>query len=59
MSTEERRDENQVNEDGPGINGDLGSWLYVLGGIPMMIVFFVVLFGLVGTCDGQNIMLNG
>jgi hypothetical protein len=59
MSTEERRDENQVNEDGPGINGDLGSWLYVLGGIPMMIVFFVVLFVLVGTCDGQNIMLNG
>ena len=59
MSTEEQRDENEINEDGPGINSDLGSWLYVLGGIPLMIVFFVVLFGTVGSCDGQNIMLNG
>ena len=59
MSTEEQRDENQANEDGPGINGDLGSWLYVLGGIPLMIVFFVVLFGVVGSCDSQNIMING
>lgn len=52
-------DENQdeVNEDGPGINSDLSSWLYVLGGIPSMILFFVVLFTLVGACDGQNIMI--
>ncbi len=56
---EEQRDENQVNEDGPGVNGDLGSWFYVLGGIPSMIIFFVVLFGVVGSCDGQNVMLNG
>ncbi|HPG28685.1 MAG TPA: hypothetical protein PLW10_23845 [Myxococcota bacterium] len=48
-----------VNEDGPGVNGDLASWLYVLGGIPMMILFFVVLFGLVGSCDAQNIMIHG
>ena len=59
MSTEEQRNENEINEDGPGINGDLSSWLYVLGGIPSMIVFFVVLFALVGSCDGQNIMIHG
>ena len=59
MSDENRQDDDQINEDGPGINGDLSSWLYVLGGIPAMILFFVVLFGLVGSCDGQNIMING
>lgn len=59
MANEDKRDENEFNEDGPGINGDLGSWLYVLGGIPSMIIFFVVLFALVGSCDGQNIMING
>jgi hypothetical protein len=59
MSTEDRREEEEVNEDGPGVNGDLASWLYVLGGIPMMIIFFVVLFVLVGACDGQNIMIYG
>lgn len=63
MSTEEQRDGNQtdreINEEGPGINGDLASWLYVLGGIPAMIIFFVVLFGLVGSCDNQNILISG
>ena len=58
MSTENQNDDD-YNEDGPGINGDLSSWLYVLGGIPSMILFFVVLFGLVGACDGQNIMIHG
>ena len=54
-------DENQdeVNEDGPGINSDLSSWLYVLGGIPSMILFFVVLFTFIGACDGQNVMIYG
>ena len=59
MSSEDRRDESQVNEDGPGTNGDAASWLYVLGGIPAMIVFFVVLFALVGSCDSANIMIHG
>lgn len=63
MSSEEERNEsassNEVNEDGPGINNDAASWFYVLGGIPAMIIFFVVLFGLVGSCDGQNILING
>jgi len=46
-------------EEGPEPNGDLVSWLYVIGGIPMMALFFVVLFGLVGSCDAQNVMLHG
>lgn len=58
MSSEEQN-ENEVNEDGPGINGDTASWLYVLGGIPSMILFFVVLFGLVGSCDARNILIPG
>jgi hypothetical protein len=36
---------------------DLVSVLYVLCGIPAMIVFFVVLFTLVGACDQANIYL--
>jgi hypothetical protein len=48
-----------INEDGPGVNGDLGSWLYVLGGIPMMILFFVVLFTLVRLGDARNWMIAG
>jgi hypothetical protein len=60
MSTEgEDQDREEFNEDGPGVNGDLVSWLYVLAGIPAMIIFFVGLFGLVGACDGQNIMIHG
>ncbi len=46
-------------ENGPKPNGDLVSWLYVLGGIPSMILFFLILFGLVGYCDSHNIMLHG
>lgn len=48
-----------INEDGPGINGDLSSWLYVLGGIPMMILFFVVLFTLVRLADERGVMIPG
>ncbi len=57
--SEEQQNNDDFNEDGPGVDGGLGSWLYVLGGIPMMILFFVVLFGLVGSCDAQNIMIHG
>lgn len=53
------RSPEEIDEEGPGINGDLASWLYVIGGIPMMALFFVVLFGLVGSCDAQNIMIPG
>ncbi len=60
MSDDQQREENdEFNEDGPGINGGLASWLYVVGGIPMMILFFVVLFTLVGSCDAQNVMFSG
>jgi hypothetical protein len=55
MSTEDEKNDD-YNEDGPGINGDLGSWLYVLGGIPSMILFFVLLFGLTGACDANNVL---
>lgn len=46
-------------DNGPKVNGDTASWLYVVGGLPMMVVFFVVMFGLVGYCDGMNVMLPG
>jgi hypothetical protein len=36
---------------------DLASVLYVVCGIPAMILFFVVLFGLVGACDLTNVMI--
>ena len=46
-------------DNGPEVNGDLTSWLYVLGGLPIMVIFFVTLFTVVGYCDGQNVMLHG
>ena len=46
-------------ERGPKPNGDLGSWLYVLGGIPCMILFFLLFFGLIGSCDSANVMIRG
>ena len=46
-------------ENGPTPNGDFVSWVYVLGGIPCMILFFVILFALVGACDQQNVMIHG
>jgi hypothetical protein len=60
MSEDPQRDEREDwDENGPGVNGDLASWLYVVGGIPLMIIFFVVLFTLVGSCDAQNVMIYG
>jgi len=57
--SDEEQDENAINEDGPGVNGDLASWLYVLGGIPLIILFFVVFFSLIGSCDSANTMIHG
>ena len=57
--SDSHNEQKPINEDGPGINGDLASWLYVLGGIPMMILFFVVLFTLVRLGDAQNVMIAG
>lgn len=56
---QQREDDDEFNEDGPGIHSGLASWLYVVGGIPMMILFFVVLFTMVGSCDAQNVMIYG
>jgi len=38
-------------------DGGLGSTLYVILGIPCMILFFVVVFGLVGACDTMGVMI--
>jgi hypothetical protein len=57
--SDSHNEQKPINVDGPGINGDLASWLYVLGGIPMMILFFVVLFTLVRLGDAQNVMIPG
>lgn len=44
------------HDDKPEDQGtfDAVSVLYVLGGVPFMIVFFVALFLLVGSCDGTS-----
>lgn len=47
------------DETPPTPNGDLASWLYVILGIPCMALFFVLYFGLVGTCDASNVMIHG
>ena len=46
-------------EAAPKPNGDLATWLYVILGIPCMALFFVVYFGLVGSCDASNVMISG
>ena len=51
--------EEMDDESAPEPNGDLGSWLYVIFGIPCMALFFVLYFGLVGSCDASNIMIHG
>ena len=59
----ETGDETQTQTQVPGVDYepkgvvDLVSVLYVVCGIPCMILFFVVLFGLVGACDSQGIYI--
>jgi hypothetical protein len=49
----------EQNEDQPKGTSDTTSWAYVLGGVPFLILFFVVLFGvLVGGCDSMNILVH-
>ena len=36
---------------------DAVSYLYVIGGIPCMIGFFLILFGLVNACDTANVYI--
>jgi len=49
----ERKDEEQARG-----RVDLLSVVYVLGGIPLMMTFFLVLFLLVGSCDLSDTMLH-
>ena len=51
-------EQNHGGEDEPRGTYDLASKLYVVGGIPFMIVFFVALFLLVGTCDGAGVGIH-
>ncbi len=53
MATEPKRDGGDDNER----NDDLASYLYVLGGIPGLIAFFLILFLLTGSCDQMNVMI--
>ncbi len=47
-------DQDEYGEEPRG-KVDLASVLYVVGGIPVMILFIVGLFLLVGACDQMNI----
>ena len=55
MSSEENENQEptQINYEHKG-KVDMVSYLYVIGGIPCMIAFFLILFGLVGACDSVN-----
>ena len=59
QSPEEQELTPEELENGPKPRGDLGSWLYVLTGIPCMILFFLLFFGFIGSCDSANIMIPG
>jgi hypothetical protein len=47
-------DQNNEEQEEQG-TVDLVSVLYVVGGIPFMIFFFVALFTIVGSCDQAGI----
>jgi len=52
--------ENEDPNNDPREQGtaDAASVLYVLGGIPFMVVFFVGLFLLVGSCDSASVYIS-
>lgn len=57
---EQEQEVEETDVDRPTkLNGDLGSWLYVICGLPGMILFFVIYFGLIGSCDASNVMIRG
>ena len=57
---EHEREVEEADDDAPrDPNGDLGSWLYVLCGIPGLILFFALYFSLIGSCDASNVMIRG
>jgi hypothetical protein len=46
-----------VQPRGPSATVDLVSVLYVVGGIPCLIVIFLILFLMTGACDQANIFI--
>ena len=59
MSDSEQSQTEDLSDDEPRGRTDLVSVLYVVGGIPVVILFLVGLFSLVGACDQMNIMIPG
>ena len=59
MSDSEQSQTEDLSDDEPRGRTDLVSVLYVVGGIPVIILFLVGLFSLVGACDQMNIMIPG
>jgi hypothetical protein len=55
-TTPKSKDSGSVDYEPKG-TVDLVSYLYVLCGIPAMILFFLVLFGLTGALDAQSIYI--
>jgi hypothetical protein len=48
----------EPKDDQPKGTADARSYAYTIGGVPFLIVFFVVLFGvLTGGLDSVNVML--
>ena len=54
---EQQEDGNGEERDPNERNDDLASYLYVIGGIPALIAFFLILFFLTGSCDQANVMI--
>lgn len=57
MSQPEDTPAAESDEDKPRGQVDTASVLYVVAGIPVIILFLVGLFSLVGACDQMNIMI--
>ena len=57
MSHPEQPPVDEASDDEPKGQLDLAAVLYVVGGIPVMILFLVGLFALVGACDQMNVMI--
>lgn len=57
MSQSEEHATAEAGEDEPRGQVDTVSILYVVGGVPVMVLFLVGLFTLVGACDQMNIMI--
>ena len=58
MADDNERSLMSDNSDENDRNDDLASYLYVLGGIPALAAFFVILFLLTGSCDQANLMIH-